>query len=314
MVFWLLAWTAGGVFFALQAVPLVASYSNNFVTTTSSDSAVEDGLDFPVVTFCPRGSGLRCDCDLWKDLLCHARAAAPSSSQAKAFGVFERYTCIDFNASTALSCGADGRFQPPDGHGRDPCGRGLLSSPELFSAMVARSANGSSHGDTEVVPYLKTFEVLDYAAKTLEHDVVALLATSQAIAPSSWWSFRVAELASLTLCAQLVVPFEDPRGGQLRQRLPGAHEGLVFLVVQREDEAYYSKRDIAQASPSFSVFADAHLPCPRCAASVTAVGYVATTGEPTRKSEQVWVGVGTETASSHEVTMNQHEKGELDDS
>lgn len=95
---YLVTWIGFGVLFLYLTIPLLRDYHDKAVTTfIDFPEFTTKGVPLPIVTVCPHGNGIRCDCLLWRRLYCRYLNERPNKEWRNRFSV---YGCpADFNLS-----------------------------------------------------------------------------------------------------------------------------------------------------------------------------------------------------------------------
>lgn len=93
---YLMTWVCFGYFFFWLTIPQLRDYNSRAVSThIYFEDRLIEGLPLPIITVCPHGSGVRCDCHLWRRLYCRYLDDLRSSEWRQRFSI---YGCpADFN-------------------------------------------------------------------------------------------------------------------------------------------------------------------------------------------------------------------------
>mmetsp|Transcript_45195 Transcript_45195/g.54803 ORF Transcript_45195/g.54803 Transcript_45195/m.54803 type:complete len:165 (+) Transcript_45195:269-763(+) len=147
---------------------MVKQYQEKATSTSVFGETAIDGLPYPIVTICPKGSGIRCDCQLWKRLTCR----------------YHRSNITDVFQFGHLTCEVDWIFSSPQEieatidelcsktwndlvWSNNNCGKILVSEQELYERVVARQIGG--------YPYLSMEETITYGACLITHVLLSCL-------------------------------------------------------------------------------------------------------------------------------------------
>ena len=97
---YLMTWLGFGVFFLFLTIPLIRDYQARVLSTyVGFDTGTSEGLPLPIVTVCPHGDGIRCDCLLWRKLYCRYDIDVPNEEWRRRFG---EYGCVRYFQRTDL--------------------------------------------------------------------------------------------------------------------------------------------------------------------------------------------------------------------
>jgi len=125
----------GYFFIGILIKPLVQQYQTRDVTVSFDSEYHSDGFPYPIITVCPKGTGIRCDCQLWQRLACHFK-------DRKNSGNFQVSTCdlFEFVASPPSvwdkMCNEVWNVSSLNWND-DPCG-GVINGADLFDKILQR--------------------------------------------------------------------------------------------------------------------------------------------------------------------------------
>ena len=255
---YLLVFLAFGTLFLYLTVPQVLSYrQRNVVTHVSfqeNRNEVLTGLPLPILTVCPRGSGTRCDCPLWRRLYCRYSIDVPNDAWRERF---VELACIDevtftFNNPVWDNAQCD-QLDPAEPDFCEPTPERIEALPHLqhmtgdalFERVVEREKNDSDG------PFLTLEEVASYARLRIDNDLTFFRRLEGSVVervPESWINRDYFDPARGQMCVQARPPFAEAR-----QNSPGATQGLSALVTNVRETQRFSMRDVGFVSKAVDV-------------------------------------------------------------
>jgi len=263
---WIIAFLAFGTFFLFMTVPMVKDYQNRMVVTSIDSQQGEDGLPLPIVTICPRASGIKCDCLLWRKLHCRYRYHVRNLEWMERFDEWSCYTNFDHsnlidntyptleneNCNEFSFSDTEVLFGSPETMMLDACGVDeeiLQRYPEtrnmtlhnLYDQILAREG-------TEDGPFITAEETILYAGMNLRGQIKFMDSLYNHV-PSNWVHHNHIEWGRSQICSQLRPPNGDARA---QQRIAGAGHGLKVLVHGIQ-QGHFPLRDMAESSPAVDV-------------------------------------------------------------
>ena len=263
-VSYLFMWVAFGCLFLYLTIPQVKSFQEGNVNTHVSfeesltSTGAAQGLPLPILTVCPRGSGIRCDCNLWRRLYCRYTVDLPDKREWRRR--FVDLACIndlsfDFNGDTVWNnANCDQHFGPNSTTANvdvcDPTPQQIAAVPEigeftgerLFARILERE-------NTMDGPYLTNEEENVYGILALSNNVVFFrhldYLTVEPI-PEEWVTRSYLDPTRTQVCVHLRPPMD------VRQTTPGSRNGIAVLITNINTELS-PLRDVGEVSPTVDV-------------------------------------------------------------
>lgn len=218
IVFW---FAAAYLFFWVIIGPTFFTLINKDVSTVVQTVQHSEGLAFPTITICPKGSGMRCNCMMWKRLACaFLPDRDPMQSQ-----YFSSLICSNPN-QIELNRKCDSDWLNLD-FANDQC-TGLIDSEELFNTIMDRYSDG--------FPYLTGEEMLVYSGVKFDENITEVsfndgkFGFPNTVVNASWVDYNFLSLEKMRVCMQVKIPEDELGLGYTMQSSLGTDHGLQIIV------------------------------------------------------------------------------------
>jgi len=223
---WWFAFISIGIFFVTYLMgPEFTKWWTHGTTTNVRTESVPS-IALPIVTICPNGNGMRCDCVLWKKLVCEFKTDREFSSFKDYF--FD-YVCEKteienngpFDPDLNMVCDTEWKEL---GWESDKCGINGVVGQDLYYTILNRTEDGK--------PFVTAEELLLYGAVIYDDIDVTLntlsLTGAKVQGNESWINYRYLALEERKVCTQIT-----PLNGynvSTSQEVAGSENGLRIIV------------------------------------------------------------------------------------
>lgn len=195
-------------------------------TNTNIYTEYKNSLALPIVTICPNGNGMRCDCVLWKKVVCKFRKDPEFSSFQD---YFYRNVCnrVDIESPSPFDPDLDSLCADDwdqIGWDSDLCGVNGVEGEDLYYTILNRTEDGQ--------PFVTAEELLLYGAVIYEDVEVTLNSPSlneeKIQVNESWINYKYLAPQQRKVCMQ-ITPLEGYNISTTQDN-PGSENGFKIII------------------------------------------------------------------------------------